>query len=138
VLLKITHSPYVAAIWAYEGVYDYLFSEQKPRGSGVSSLGAPASSTAMKRSSYLRSSMYTPRTLVAASLSQASLTRAARAGRSATTLSQQRPATRASYEPQQDDLKSLVLRLSSQVEELTAIVAEQQRGQEDVQEGNSD
>jgi hypothetical protein len=74
---------------------------------------------------------------VASSHGQPPQGQAARAGRSATSLSQ-RPVTRASAEPQ-DELKSLVLRLSSQVEELTAIVAaQQQQGQERVQEENLD
>jgi hypothetical protein len=78
---------------------------------------------------FQRYSSYTPRTLfVASSLGQVPQGHAARAGRSATSFSQ-RPLTTASVEPQ-EDLKLLVLRLSSQVEELTAIVAgQQQQGQ---------
>jgi hypothetical protein len=130
VLLKITHAPYVAAIWAYEGISDYWFGDINTRGS--SSLGGPVSTNSMKRASYLRYSAYTPRTLVAASLTQASLNHAsAPAQRSATSLSQ-RPATK------EDDLKSLVLKLSSQVEELTAIVAEQQLGQGKDMDNQSD
>jgi hypothetical protein len=84
---------------------------------------------------FQRYSYYTPRTLFVAS--SAPLDHAARAGRSATSLSQ-RPATRASAEPQ-EDLRLLVLRLSSQVEELTAIVAEQQQqGQGRVGDENLD
>jgi hypothetical protein len=88
---------------------------------------------------FQRYSYYTPRTLFVAA--SAPLDHAARAGRSATSFSQ-RPATRASAEPQ-DDLKSLVLRLSSQVEQLTAIVAEQQQhqqqqGQDRVEDENMD
>ncbi|QDS73251.1 hypothetical protein FKW77_004162 [Venturia effusa] len=103
VLLKITHSPFVAAIWVI----------------GVSSLGGPVSSASLNRASYLRSQSYlTPPTLVA---SQASLPRAPRAGRSAT-LTNVQFSTRTSSEP----LEALVLKLSSQVEELTAMVAGQQ------------
>lgn len=122
VLLKITHSPFVAAIWVYEGIQERLYNQHRPRGSGVSSLGGPASSASLKRASYLRSQSYlTPRTLVA---SQASLPRAARAGRSSASVNQ-RPSTRNSNEP----LEALVLKLSSQVEELTAMMAGQQEGQ---------
>ncbi|KAF2432661.1 hypothetical protein EJ08DRAFT_630491 [Tothia fuscella] len=120
VLLKITHSPYVAAIYVYEGIHDRWFGGQKIRGSA--SLGGPVSHS-KKRDSYLRYSAYTPRTLVASSLNQAST---ARAGRSATSLAP-RPTTRASVEPQQEDLKSLVMKLSDQVQDLTAIVAGQQQ-----------
>lgn len=92
----------------------------------MSSLGGPASSTTLKRASYLRSQSRTPRTLGAGS--QASLPRAARAGRSSASVNQ-RPQTGISNEP----LEALVLKLSSQVQELTAMVAEQAQGQADAQ-----
>jgi hypothetical protein len=131
VLLKITHAPYVGAIWAYEGLHDYWDGDHK--GHGSSSLGGPGTHISTKRDSYLRYSAYTPRTLVASSLNQASGHAARAAGRSTTSL---RPTTRASVEPQ-DDLKSLVVKLSYQVQELTAIVAEQQ-GKGQVEEGISE
>ncbi|TLD37817.1 hypothetical protein E2P81_ATG03492 [Venturia nashicola] len=118
-LLKITHSPFVAAIWVYEGIQERLYNQHRPRGSGISSLGGPASSASLKRASYLKSqSYYTPRTLVA---SQASLPRAAHASRSSASLNQ-RPPTRNSN----DALEAMVLKLTCQVEELTAMVAGQQ------------
>lgn len=60
-----------------------------------------------------------------AALSPASLVGAARSGRSATNNSPH-PAAEVSTEVN-DDLKSLVMKLSSQVEQLTAIVAEQRQ-----------
>jgi hypothetical protein len=78
----------------------------------------------LKRAPYLKS--INPRTLVAASLSQNSLPRENRAKRSS------RPATAATGldASSQDDLKALVLRLSLQIEDLTAMVGEQQQQKE--------
>lgn len=125
-LLKVTHWPYVAAIWLYEGLSDYLGGAGKSLGSGVASLGGPSEGTTniLKRAPYLKS--INPRTLVAASLSQNSLPRENRAKRSS------RPATAATGldASSQDDLKALVLRLSLQIEDLTAMVGEQQQQKE--------
>lgn len=122
ILLKITHLPFVAAIWAFEGSVDYLKGVEKLPASGVASLSGPSDgpTNGPKRVSYLRS--FTPRTLVAGSLSQASLanpTRESRAKRPS------RPTTAATDGEEQHDLKALILKLSAQVEELSAIVAEQ-------------
>lgn len=90
----------------------------------MSSLGAPASSMSVKKSFFRAAKSY-PRALVPAALSQPSLVGAARTASSATNNSP-RPAANVSTEVN-DDLRSLVMKLSSQVEELTAIVAEQQQ-----------
>lgn len=128
-LLKCTHAPYVLAIWAYEAAESYLSTGR----SGIASLGGPSDlvSNSLKRTSYLRS-FTTPRTLVAASLSQASLLprpslRDIRAGRYT------RPTTAATIPTAEskEDLKALVQKLSFQVEELTAFVAGQQQHQVD-------
>lgn len=124
-LLKVTHAPFVAAIWAFEGLSDHLCGVDKSSGSGVTSLGGPSDGATnnFKQAPYLRS--FASRTLVAANLSQASLPHPTRENRAKRT---SRPATAATCPDvsSQDDLKALVLRLSSQVAELTAIVAEQQ------------
>jgi hypothetical protein len=77
------------------------------------------------KKSLFRASKSYPRALAPAALSQASLVGAARTARSATNNSP-RPTADVSTEVN-DDLKSLVMKLSSQVEQLTAIVAEQQQ-----------
>jgi hypothetical protein len=97
--------------------------------SGLSSLGGPSSSNSVKWQSYLNARKRGQRPLVAESLSQASLAADTRAGRSATSTSQ-RPATAASSGVRQADLNLLVLKLSGQVEELTALVAAQQKEQD--------
>lgn len=122
--MKVTHVPLVGAIWVYEGLSGYLSSAGKLSGSSrVSSLGGPSDGAAsnLKRTSLLRS--FTPRTPVGTNPSQSSLPQPVRDDRAKRT---SRPATADAGFDSQDDLKALVLRLSSQIEELKAMVAEQQ------------
>jgi len=127
VLLKITHAPLVAGIWSFESISDYLRKDGDGRSTGVPSLGAPVSSISFKKSAFRASKSY-PRTLVPAALSPAPLAGAIRAGKSAAPVST-RPAAAVSKEVD-GDLRSLVVKLSSQVEELTAMVAGQEIDQQ--------
>ena len=77
----------------------------------------------LKTSFFRVSRSYSP-TLVPASLNQATLVGAARVSRSATNILP-RPAVEVSTEAR-EDLESLVTKLCSQVEQLTALVAGQQ------------
>jgi len=120
VLLKITHAPLVVAIWSFENVMDYF---KRGRRNGVFSLGASASSMSLK-TSFFRASRSYPQTLVPGSLNQATLVGAARASRFATNISHH-PPVEVSNECR-DHIESLVMKLCSQVEQLTALVAGQQ------------
>ncbi|KAJ9644571.1 hypothetical protein H2199_003534 [Coniosporium tulheliwenetii] len=122
-LLKATHLPHVGAIWIYENGRQYLAERHIARDSVVSSMGGPQSATtkgAMKRTT-LRASLKAPRLLVPATLVQASLDGGSPTGGSPL---HRRRVTGESYESN-EDLRSLVIRLSSQVSELTAMIAQQ-------------
>jgi hypothetical protein len=119
VLLKITHSPFVAAIWAYESINEYLANSGGRRDRSTASLGGPASAPTKKQ----QGRTYTPR-IAAASLSQASMEGV---GNFAPGFSS-RPPTRP-LSIGQDDVKTMLLKLTSQMEHLTDLVAEQQQGQ---------
>ncbi|KAJ9669477.1 hypothetical protein H2201_000344 [Coniosporium apollinis] len=122
-LLKATHLPHVGAIWIYENGRQYLAERHIARDSVVSSMGGPQSATtkgAMKRTK-LRASLKAPRLLVPATLVQASLDGGSPTGGSPL---HRRRVTGESYESN-EDLRSLVIRLSSQVSELTAMIAQQ-------------
>lgn len=121
-LLKITHAPFVALIWSFESISDYL-RKGDGRSSGVPSLGAPAASILFQKSGF-KASKSNPRPLVPAALNQASLVGATRASKSAAGMPT-RPAAAVSNEVN-EDLRSLVLKLTSKVEELTAMVAAQE------------
>ncbi|KAF2121480.1 hypothetical protein BDV96DRAFT_564336 [Lophiotrema nucula] len=100
VLLKATHAPYVGAIWAYEQL------ARRKRNSGMVSISGPETPTSTTKRT-LRSTMNPPRPLAAGSYFPV------------------RPQTRGSEPDPQ--LKALVLKLSSQVEELTAMVSQLQK-----------
>jgi len=78
------------------------------------------------KKSFFRASRSYPRTLVPAALNQASLAGAARASKLATNIPHC-PVGEVSNEAP-EDLGSLVVKLCSQVEQLTALVAGQQMG----------
>jgi hypothetical protein len=73
------------------------------------------------KTSFFRPSRSYPPTLVPGALNQATLVGAARASRSATNIPH-RPAVEVSTESR-EDLESLVMKLRSQIEQLTALVA---------------
>ena len=125
VLLKMTHSPFVAAIWAYESIDEYLSNSGGRRDHSASSLGGPSSASANKQAGRI----YTPR-IVAASLSQASLDGV---GNFAPGLSS-RPTTRP-LSVGQEDVKSMLLKLTSQLQHLTDLVADQQQQQGQTNDG---
>lgn len=125
VLLRITHFPYVAAIFLYEAGCQFFSRNRPARSTWASAVGRPESLTSLKRHT-LKASLNSPKPLTAATLVQASLDGNARAGKRS---------NRPNMEHNNDgdvfdssyDLKSLVLKLSSQVEQLTAVVAEQRK-----------
>jgi len=123
VVLKTTHFPVVAAIWAFESGVQYLADRRAHRSSWMSSIGGPESSSPSKRNT-LRSSLRTPRPLAAAAVNQASVNGGPRAVRAGTDYWNSRPTSR-TFTESHEDLRSLVVKLSAQVESLTAIVAEQ-------------
>jgi len=128
VLLKITHAPFVAVIWSFESVSDYLRKGSSHSGnSGVPSLGAPAASILLQKSG-LKAAKSNPRPLVPAALNHASLAGATRASKSAAGMPT-RPAAAVSNEVH-EDLRSLVLKLTSKVDELTAMVAGRETDQQ--------
>lgn len=113
-LLKITHWPYVAVIWAYESIDEYLTNSRGMREHSVSSLGGPSSRSAKKQ----QGRVSTPRA-VAASLSQASLEGAGNAATGLPSRPMARPLSMG-----QDDVRTMLMKLTSQVEHLTAVVAD--------------
>jgi hypothetical protein len=109
VVLRITHSPFVAAIFVYEYLSDKIGMGRRGRLS-KSSLGGPATTS---KAQNRRSLIYSPRHAVAASISQVSLDGVGTFAASRTA----RPLS-----GHQEDLRTLVMKLSSQVEQLTQIV----------------
>lgn len=107
VLLKATHVPFIGAIWAYE-----QFAGMPKRNSGMVSISGPETPTMAKRA--LKASIHPPRPLTAGHQGSGE-------GIGSSPGRTSRPQTRTgSSEP---ELKSLVLKLTSQVEELTAMVS---------------
>ncbi|KAF2188231.1 hypothetical protein K469DRAFT_703705 [Zopfia rhizophila CBS 207.26] len=115
VLLKATHLPFVGAIWAYEE-----FIAVRKRNSGVASISGPETSTAKRL--HLRSSLNSPRPLTAdfQASSEGNGNTPSRPHPAS------RPHTRAGPSESDAQLKSLVSKLTSQVEQLTAMVSELQ------------
>lgn len=132
VLLRLTHIPFVAAIWVYEHGYSYFMNRSIGRASRVSSMGGPAPSPMMKRPP-LKSSVNSPRPLAPATGVQASLDENL-PGRSPIG-SRHHTATVSSESDAQ--VRSLVLKLSSQVEQLTAMISQLQ-GQRDAEDIKGD
>ncbi|KAF2645387.1 hypothetical protein P280DRAFT_503548 [Massarina eburnea CBS 473.64] len=112
VLLKATHLPFVAAIWAYE----HLAISRKP-GSGLS-MGGPETHTSSKRP--FRASIQPARTLAAQTAAESNGRTSGRAPLGS------RPQTRNGAGDGDPQLKSLVLKLTAQVEELTVKVSQLQ------------
>lgn len=132
VLLRLTHIPFVAAIWVYEHGYSYFMNRSIGRASRVSSMGGPETSPTMKRPP-LKSSLNSPRPLAPATGVQASLD-GNLLGRSPIG-SRHHTATVSSESDAQ--VRSLVLKLSSQVEQLTAMISQLQ-GQRDAEDIEGD
>ncbi|KAF2396722.1 hypothetical protein EJ06DRAFT_533983 [Trichodelitschia bisporula] len=104
VLLKLTHAPHVAAIFAFEAVLDWVQARRSMRSS---SLSGPMSGT--------NASLKRPLARAPAAASGPGFSPEFRGTRSATSA--------APPHSTPDDLRPLVLRLSEQVEELQAAVA---------------
>jgi hypothetical protein len=115
-LLKGTHFPYVAAIWAYEHGHDY-WADRAQTPATTLSMGGPETSPFKKRPPP-NSSFSSPRALAAATGVQASLD-GHHPGRSSSGF---RPHTATGTSEGDAQLKSLVINLSSQVEQLTAMI----------------
>lgn len=88
-------------------------------------MGRPASSASIKRNTF-KASLNSPRRLPAAGLAHSSTDGTARRPLSEPSRVQHESTTNV-HDVSSEDLKSLVLKLSSQVEHLTAVVAEQQK-----------
>lgn len=117
-LLKATHLPFIGAIWAYEHL-----AGRKHSAGGVS-IGGPETPSTIKRPP--RSSMNPPRPLTSGF-------QAATEGNGSTPgrfSSANRPQTRGGPSESDPQLKSLVLKLTAQVEQLTAVVSQLQEQRE--------
>jgi len=110
VLLKATHLPLVFAIWAYEQLTDTRNLDVK-----VTSFSGPQTPTPPKKA--LRLPVNSPRLLMAEAPN--SFAR-----------KPQKPQARAGSTETDAPLKALVLKLSTQVEELTAMVSQLQQQRE--------
>lgn len=117
-LLKATHLPFVAAICVYE---QFAGREGKP---GAAPTSRPEPHTAGKRLG--RSTIQSPRTL-SAGYPATSEGNGSAPGRSQFA---NRPSTRGGPQESDSQLKSLVVKLTTQVEQLAAIVAELQEQRE--------
>lgn len=117
VLLKATHLPFVGAIWAYEQLAD---AHARKRERDVQSFSGPETYVPSKRLSRLP--VNSPRLLLAhppvTPTSQGRMQHMSR------------PHTRAGIVEPDAQLKTLVLKLSTQVEELTAMVSQLQEQRE--------
>jgi hypothetical protein len=117
VLLKATHLPFVAAIWAYEH-----FAERK-RKSGFVTMSGPETPITTTTKRPLRFPMNPPR-------SSAGLQGTAESNGN-TPARASRPQTRSGPSEPDPQLKALVIKLTTQVAELTSMVAQlQQQGSE--------
>jgi hypothetical protein len=115
-LLKVTHAPLVAAIWAYEGFSGYFGDNKHSTLSRVASLGGPSDTGSLKRLPQLSS--FTPRSPIA----QGTSARMKKNNKEGARSSPRLPTTTVE---QEDDLKGFVIQLSAQVAELKAMMAEQ-------------
>ncbi|KAF2873454.1 hypothetical protein BDV95DRAFT_627374 [Massariosphaeria phaeospora] len=116
VLLKATHLPFVGAIWAYEQL-----SSSRKRNAGAVSISGPSTPGTATRT--LRSSIHPPRPMTAG-LQSSSIE-----GNGSTPNRAHPAGSRTGHSEADPQLKTLVLKLTSQVEELTAVVSQlQQRG----------
>lgn len=120
-LLKGTHFPYVAAIWAYEHGRDYWADAARSSATTLS-MGGPETSPFKKRLP-LKSSLTSPRPLAAATGIQASLD-GHLPGRSSSGYVGFRPHTATGPSEGDVALRGLVVRLSAQVEQLTVMIGQ--------------
>ena len=116
VLLKATHLPLVGAIWAYERAV-------RERRSGTTTIGGPETTTAKRP---FRSAINSPR-LLTTGFQASGGANSSMLGRTQAT---SRPHTRAGPSDSDHQLKSLVLALTSQVEQLTTMVSQLQEQKE--------
>ena len=115
ILLKATHSPFVMLIWAYE-----RFADARRRDADVKSFSGPQTPLPSKKP--LRLAINTPRLLMADSHA---------APNSPGKMQQaSRPHTRVGQIEPETQLKSLVLKLTAKVDELTAMVSQLQEQRE--------
>lgn len=112
VLLKATHLPFVGAIWAYE-----QFADARKREPNQLSFSGPQTPTTSKRLSRLP--VNSPRLLMGDAQ--------AASNTSARPHTMSRPHTRTGMSEGDVQLKTLVLNLTAQVEELTGMVSQLQR-----------
>ena len=116
VLLKATHLPFVAAIWAYEQLAD-----ARKRDSKMMSFSGPGPQTPLPSKKPPRLAVNTPRLLLADSHA---------APNSPGRMQQaSRPHTRVGQVDPETQLRTLVLKLTSQVEQLTDMVSQLQEQQ---------
>ncbi|KAH7089026.1 hypothetical protein FB567DRAFT_522842 [Paraphoma chrysanthemicola] len=115
ILLKATHSPFVMLIWAYEH-----FADARKRDAGVKSFSGPQTPLPSKRPPRL--AVNTPRLLLADS--QAAPNSPGKMQQAS------RPHTRAGPTEPETQLKTLVLKLTAKVDELTAMVSQLQEQRE--------
>jgi hypothetical protein len=113
-LLKATHLPFVGAIWAYEQLAD---AQERRRERKNLSFGGPQTPLATKRS--LRLPVNSPRLLLADPQV------APHTGRFQ---QQSRPHTRVGSIESDHQLKALVTKLTTQVDELTAVLSQLRDG----------
>jgi hypothetical protein len=116
VLLKATHLPWVGAIWAYERAV-------RERRSGATTIGGPQTTTAKRP---FRSTINSPPRF-ASGLQASGGGDGSTSGRTHTA---SRPRTGAVPSDSGPQLKSLVLALTSQVEQLTSMVSQLQEQKE--------
>lgn len=120
-VLKVTHAPHVAAIYAYEHSRRYLSDYLRGRASNVSSIGGPESSGSLlgKRPVVVAPLAQNPRPLAAASASTALADGSVPARAKEADVSHSALGIRWV----DDDLKELVIKLINQNEGLSATVA---------------
>ena len=118
VLLKATHAPFIAAIWAYE----HFAGRTK---AGAVSINGPETPTATPIKRALGSSMNPPRPLAVGIPGPAESS----GNGSGRLHAVNRPHGRETPSDGEPQLKALVLKLSAQVEQLTAIIREQRDGE---------
>jgi hypothetical protein len=122
-VLKITHSPYVAAIWAYENLEDYCVksrgTNQSLRGSAVVVVGGGGAAAKKKKGPTTPMQTTTSNNTIDSDLGRESGDRSRPGGRN-------RPVS--SGDPDDDDdMRALVLKLMAKVDRLSDMVSSQQR-----------
>jgi hypothetical protein len=110
VLLKLTHLPYVVAISVFEHGYDYIRSRPNARDTFTAAPGGPEAGIVTKRHLF-KPALLSPR-------------QAAPATQLRTSTPTEVPRPKSAAFESDDDLRSLVNKLSVQVEQLTVLVTQ--------------